>query len=419
MGVGKLRTGKIGIAATAAVLAAAAALFASSAPRAEAAYPEARNGDLIVSACTFSQCDLVTFEPDGSGRRQLTATPTLHETNPVFSPNGRLIAFSQGGAIWLMERDGSDRIRITTPPGGRFDGTPAFSPDGRRVVFSRCPSLGPCDLALVNADGSRLRSLTATSGFDERDPDFSPDGRLILFSRNDADFLNFDSDLFTIRPDGSRLRNLTSTPDPNAEQASAFSPDGARIAFVFDRGTGIQDVWAMDRDGSGRTNLTRHPTNSDTFAPAVSPNSRLVSYSTNIATASPEDEIHLVGIDGSPRPRRITFTAAVEENDSAWQYVYRCAGRRATIVGDDGPDRIRGTRRKDVIVANGGKDKIRGRGGKDRICAGPGKDKVSGGAGKDRLLGGKGRDRLAGGPGRDKCSGGRGRDRGSCERGRL
>lgn len=82
--------------------------------------------------------------------------------------------------------------------------------------------------------------------------------------------------------------------------------------------------------------------------------------------------------------------------------VARCFGRAATIVGSSGPDRIRGTRRADVIVTLGGADRVRGRGGNDRIC---------GGAGRDRLAGGGGDDRINGGPGRDICSQGRGRGR--------
>jgi Ca2+-binding RTX toxin-like protein len=82
---------------------------------------------------------------------------------------------------------------------------------------------------------------------------------------------------------------------------------------------------------------------------------------------------------GATAPRRMTR--------------HRCAGRRATIVGTPGRDRLRGTRRADVIVALGGKD---------RVKAGRGRDLVCGGRGNDRLFGGRGRDRLIGGPGRDR-----------------
>jgi uncharacterized delta-60 repeat protein len=122
--------------------------------------------------------------------------------------------------------------------------------------------------------------------------------------------------------------------------------------------------------------------------------------------------------------------------------VPRCAGKRATIVGTSRKNRLRGTRRSDVIVALGGNDSITAGRGNDRICAGSGndsingesgndriygqdgKDKLKGGSGNDLLDGGKsadllngqsGKDRLSGGSSRDRCIGGPGRDRAKCE----
>jgi Ca2+-binding RTX toxin-like protein len=86
----------------------------------------------------------------------------------------------------------------------------------------------------------------------------------------------------------------------------------------------------------------------------------------------------------------------------------KCQGRRATVVGTKANDRIRGTRRADVIVAKGGNDRINGRGGKDVICAGDGDDVVMGGGGADRLAGGPDSDVLSGGPGNDFIGGGTG-----------
>jgi Ca2+-binding RTX toxin-like protein len=88
----------------------------------------------------------------------------------------------------------------------------------------------------------------------------------------------------------------------------------------------------------------------------------------------------------------------------------RCLGKRATIVGTDARNVLRGTRRADVIVALGGNDLITGLRGNDLICAGAGNDRVTGGAGADRVAGGAGNDRIAGGAGRDALLGGIGLD---------
>jgi DNA-binding beta-propeller fold protein YncE len=76
-----------------------------------------------------------------------------------------------------------------------------------------------------------------------------------------------------------------------------------------------------------------------------------------------------------------------------------CGGKRATVVGTKGADRLTGTPKPDVIAALGGNDRVAALGGGDVVC---------GGAGRDTLLGG--------GPQRDTCIGGAARDRAStCE----
>jgi hypothetical protein len=89
---------------------------------------------------------------------------------------------------------------------------------------------------------------------------------------------------------------------------------------------------------------------------------------------------------------------------------YKCAGRKATIAGTAGNDKLVGTSGNDVIVGLEGKDKVKGLGGKDRICGADGKDRLKGGAGNDILKGAKGSDRFNGGGGKDKCVGGPGDD---------
>jgi uncharacterized delta-60 repeat protein len=88
----------------------------------------------------------------------------------------------------------------------------------------------------------------------------------------------------------------------------------------------------------------------------------------------------------------------------------KCGGKRATIVGTNGRDKLKGTRRADVIVAVGGNDKVDGGGGNDLICGGNGNDSLKGGAGKDKVYGQAGKDSLSGGAGNDTLSGGAGKD---------
>ena len=95
---------------------------------------------------------------------------------------------------------------------------------------------------------------------------------------------------------------------------------------------------------------------------------------------------------------------ASEEED-----VPRCHGRRATIVGTEGDDLLRGTPERDVIWGGGGDDVILGSLGNDLLCGGPGSDLIHGGRGNDVADGGAGdEDRVIGDLGDDKLMGGSG-----------
>jgi Ca2+-binding RTX toxin-like protein len=111
-------------------------------------------------------------------------------------------------------------------------------------------------------------------------------------------------------------------------------------------------------------------------------------------------------------------------------------GPRFVVIGNNGSNRIEGTRNADRILALGGNDRVAGGGGNDCIDGGAGNDRVFGGNGNDRVFGGNGNDRIsvqndsanvAGGAGRDgiflgngndRVQGGAGNDRISVGRGR-
>src|SRR4249919_2998739 len=88
----------------------------------------------------------------------------------------------------------------------------------------------------------------------------------------------------------------------------------------------------------------------------------------------------------------------------------RCHGARATIVGSEGDDLLRGTPDRDVIWGAGGDDTIHGGLGNDLADGGTGdRDRVIGDLGDDKLIGGPGDyDEVAGSLGIDTVSGGPG-----------
>lgn len=162
---------------------------------------------------------------------------------------------------------------------------------------------------------------------------------------------------------------------PGGAADTSFGPDGKRtISFGDDA-----DAFAMALQGDGKVVLAGHAGKS----------AAVIRLQGDTAAAG-----------GAPGGTGPNTTGRVP----------RCAGKKATIVGTNGRDRLKGTRKADVIVALGGNDKIDGASGNDIICAGAGNDTVSGGNGNDKVYGEAGKDKVSGGAGRDKLSGGAGND---------
>lgn len=115
---------------------------------------------------------LFVVRPDGTDIRRLTAR-SLNAAHPSWSPDGQQIVFNtnfeQGDSrIHVVDLDGHQRA-LTTAPAGIHDFEPTFSPDGRLVAFSstRGSRRGDADIWVMRSDGTRLRNLTPRSrGFD-------------------------------------------------------------------------------------------------------------------------------------------------------------------------------------------------------------------------------------------------------------
>lgn len=210
---------------------------------------------------------------DGSGMRQLTGRTTETAYPPVFNPDGSKIAFFsfyphriRNFEIHVMNSDGTGDINLTNSVDvGEFD--PAWSPDGRLIVFSAYPRYMHSEIYVMNNDGTGVRQLTNGSPLvRSRLPVFSPDGSKIAFLsfRSDPILPTTTAELYLMNADGTDAVRLASdvvsdsTSTSPATGRPAFSPDGSKLAFVSNR-DGNHEVYTVNIDGTGLTNLTRHP----------------------------------------------------------------------------------------------------------------------------------------------------------------
>jgi Tol biopolymer transport system component/imidazolonepropionase-like amidohydrolase len=101
---------------------------------------------------------------------------------PVQSPDGRQLAFSALGRVYVMELDGgSPPRRLTLGDAPEFQ--PSWSPDGRSIVYLTWSARAGGHLWRVPAAGGAPTRLTAEPAF-YTDPVFTPDGRYVMALRS-------------------------------------------------------------------------------------------------------------------------------------------------------------------------------------------------------------------------------------------
>ncbi|MFI6978915.1 hypothetical protein ACIBSV_09980 [Embleya sp. NPDC050154] len=199
-----------------------------------------------------------------------------------YTPDGRRIVatrFEDGGngrrieRIWLTDADGANAGAL--PLAGRgsddWDTDPTFSPDGTLLAFTRTspggvgPASGPGRILVANvATGAIVARIDPPAGQpagSDAQPTWSSDGTTIAFTRTAViDGNGGNKHIWTV-PVGAldRQRDLSATICPAGcqviDDSPAFSPDGRSLAF-------------NRKDGGGRVNeragiLLTTPTGAD------------------------------------------------------------------------------------------------------------------------------------------------------------
>ena len=269
---------------------------------------------------------------DGSSPAFRYTSPASEASNPVWSPDGSLLAFTS-------KREGFDDdvwfLRTSAPGGEAFQvrgvhALPVFSGDGKWLLYSwRGPepdsmkkdswrsrvspsaiTRGPdpkrfdgrvytslpfvederglvppretrraSHLYLVPSAGGEPKQLTS-GDLSQRAPDWSPDGRAIVFVQDSTDTSEVRNQvrpqLYVLSVPDAAVRRLAT---PYVENfAPAWSPDGTTIAFICSKGRGEEnDLCVMPAAGGGGPvrNLTSG-WDLDPSGPAWSPDSKTV-----------------------------------------------------------------------------------------------------------------------------------------------
>jgi len=220
---------------------------------------------------------------------------------PAWSPDGTQIAFNDS-QLWVMGADGSN-LRMLTPNKLNVEGfRPSWSPDGKRLAFGRSISAFELtDIYTVDLYGSNITNITNTPRHHETNFDFSPDGSQMCLDRHTRTRLR-ESDTTMRQKEGIYVMNVDASNPTRLTDAGgslcAWSPDGTKIAYSYSsfsehRGYDV-DVYVMNADGSGKTNLTND--RAIASQPQWSPDGTQIAFTSD---RDGDSEIYTMDADGS------------------------------------------------------------------------------------------------------------------------
>ncbi|TMD47031.1 MAG: hypothetical protein E6I86_10500, partial [Chloroflexi bacterium] len=168
---------------------------------------------------------------------------------------------------------------------------------------------GATEIWKMKQNGTEQEQVTHLNGVNGSAifPDFSPDGSMIVFGTQ------LSGDIWVVNSDGSGATQLTS--GPNVDLFPAWSPDGSKIVFIRNG-----QVWTINTNGGGATQLTFDPAPKGQV-PDWSPDGGKIAYSSGtgiwvmnangsdqhpvFADPSTGDQIAFVSFPAPPSPANL------------------------------------------------------------------------------------------------------------------
>lgn len=202
------------------------------------------------------------------------------------SPDGSTIAFTYKGDIYTVPVAGGQARQLTTQ--SSYETEPVWSPDGKKIAFASDRE-GGSDIFIMDAAGGPATRLTFNSA-SEIPQGFTPDGKAVIYSASIQDApsallfpASWQTELYSVPVNGGRPRQILSTP----AEAVNYLPDGKSFIYVDRKGGEDQwrkhhtssvtrEIWKYDAATGRHTNLTNHP--GEDRSPAVTPDGQTLYF---------------------------------------------------------------------------------------------------------------------------------------------
>jgi dipeptidyl aminopeptidase/acylaminoacyl peptidase len=223
--------------------------------------------------------DVVVAPTDGS------ASPRVVTADFAVTPAG---AYGGGGYCWvtddllavagasghlaIVDANGG-LVRVVSDRGAAF--APTASPDGTRVAFS-LETEDACDIAVVPVDGEQWPRKISQRADYAWDADWSADGRTLAWHEWDLDEMSWDASRIALRPvDADTAPTVVAGGTEEGVGQPRFSPDGAHLAFISDRGD-VPRLWVAR--ATGREARLLHDEPHEHAGPAWGPGQRTYAW---------------------------------------------------------------------------------------------------------------------------------------------
>lgn len=185
------------------------------------------------------------------------------------SPDGKEIVFCYKGDIYKVAASGGEAVRLTTHDS--YEASPVWSPDGKQIAFSS-DRYGNPDIFVMSSEGGPARRLTSNSAA-ETPSAFTPDGKYVVFSASIQDPASSAlfptsamTELYKVSAGGGKTEQILGTP---AEMV-CYDRSGGRFLYQDRKGfedewrkhhtsSITRDVWMYDARTGKHTNLTDRP----------------------------------------------------------------------------------------------------------------------------------------------------------------
>ncbi len=177
--------------------------------------------------------------------------------HPAINNDGTTVAFSYQGDIWTVPVEGGRPFRLTVHEG--YEGNPIWSPDGKSIAFSG-NRYGNTDIFTIPAGGGKSTRLTYHSANDNIS-DWTYHKTIIFNSNRNFRQVEWDEEIQAVNADGGTPYRLMDAFGFDATQ----SPGGRFIAFVRGdcrvaredyQGSANKDLWLYDLVNDNYIQLT-------------------------------------------------------------------------------------------------------------------------------------------------------------------